>query len=44
MTDENVLPEKALLDKAATIKIFEYLPWDSEFKKQIDITEKQCKG
>ena len=44
MTDENVLPEKVLLENAATIKIFEYWPWDSKFKKKFDIAKKQCKG
>ena len=34
---ENVLPEKALLGKAATMKKFDYLPSDSELKKQTDI-------
>ena len=32
---EDVLPEKGLLEKAATIKKFENLPSGSELKKQI---------
>ena len=41
LTDKNVLLEKDLLDKAATIKRFEYLPLCSEFEKQTDIVETQ---
>ena len=41
LTDKNVLLEKDLLDKAATIKRFEYLPLCSEFEKQTDIAETQ---
>ena len=29
----NILPEKGLLEKAATIKRFEYSPFDTELKK-----------
>ena len=36
---EDVVPEKGLLQKAAIIKIFEFLPWGSELKNQ-NITEK----
>ena len=41
---KDVLPEKDLLEKAATIKKFEYLLLGSELKKQTDIAEKQDKG
>ena len=34
LTDKDVLPEKKLLEKAATIKRFEYSPLGSESKKQ----------
>ena len=33
LTSEDVLPEKALLEKAATIKRFEYSPLDSDLRK-----------
>ena len=33
LTGRDVLPEKAMLEKAATIKIFEYSLLDSELKK-----------
>ena len=33
LTDKDVLPEKDLLEKAATIKKFEYSPLSSELKK-----------
>ena len=36
--------EKDLLEKAATIKRFEYSSLGSELKKQIDITKKQYQG
>ena len=39
--DEYVLPEKGMLEKAATIKRFEYSPSGSELKKQTSIPEKQ---
>ena len=31
-----------LLEKAATVKRFEYSPLDSELKKQTEITKKEC--
>ena len=40
LTGEDVLLEKYLLEKSATIKIFECLPLGSELKKQTDIAEK----
>ena len=44
LTGKDVSPEKDLLEKAATIKRFEYLPWGSALKKQTDIIEKQYQG
>ena len=41
MTDEDVLLEKGLLEKAATIKIFEYSPLGSDLKKQTSTAGKQ---
>ena len=43
LTGEDVLPEKVLLEKAATIKRFEYSPLGSELKRQTDIAKKQYK-
>ena len=43
LTDGDGLPEKDLLEKAATIKRFEYLPLNSELKKQADIVENKFK-
>ena len=43
LTGKVVLPEKDLLEKAATMKRFEYLLLGSELKKQTDIAEKQYK-
>ena len=43
LTDGDSLPEKDLLEKAATIKRFEYLPLNSELKKQTDIVENKFK-
>ena len=43
MTGKEFLPEKDLLEKAATMKRFEYPPLESELKKQIYIAEKQYK-
>ena len=40
LTGEDVLPEKALLEKADTIKRFEFSPLESELKKQTDIVGK----
>ena len=41
MTSTNVLPEKALLEKAAAMKRFEYLLLDKELKSKMDIAKKQ---
>ena len=41
LTGEDVLQEKGLLEKAATIKRFEYSPFESELKKQTGIAQKQ---
>ena len=38
---EDVLPEKDLEEKVATIKRFEYSPLGSELKNQTDISKKQ---
>ena len=43
LTGEHVLTEKELLEKSATIKIFEYLPLGKELKAQIDIAKDQYK-
>ena len=43
LTGEDVLLERDLLEKAATIKRSEYLPLGSELKKQTDIAKKQYK-
>ena len=43
LTGKNVLPDKALLEKAAALKIFEYLPLGKELKKQIGVAEKHQK-
>ena len=40
----DVLPEKGLLQKAATIKSFEYSPFGCKLKRQTDIVEKQYQG
>ena len=44
LTSEDVLLEKELLEKAPTIKIFEYSPLGSELRKQTDIVGKQYLG
>ena len=44
MTGKDVLVEKDLLEKAATIKRFEYSPLGSELKKQTNIVKKNIKG
>ena len=44
LTGEEVLPEKGLLEKAATIKRFEYPSLGSELQKQTDIVENQHQG
>ena len=41
MTDRDVLPEKELLEKAATMERCEYLPLGKELKAHIDIAKKQ---
>ena len=41
LTEKYVLPEKYLLQKAATMKIFEYYPLGKELKKQSSVAEKQ---
>ena len=41
LTGEDVLSEKDLLEKAITMKIFEYLPVGKELKAQTDIANKQ---
>ena len=43
LTGEDILLEKDLLEKAATIKKFEYSPLDKELKAQTDIAKYQCK-
>ena len=43
LTGKDVLPEKDLLEKVATMKRFEYWLLISELKKQTDIAEKQYK-
>ena len=42
LAGKDVLPEKALLEKAAIIKIFQFLPWGNELKNQT-FTEKRYK-
>ena len=44
MTRKDVLPEKDLLGKAATMKRFECLPLSNELKAQTDIAKKQYQG
>ena len=41
LIDNDVLPEKDLLAKAAALKRFEYSPLGKEFKKQTSVAEKQ---
>ena len=43
LTGKDVLPEKDFLEKAATIKTFEYSALGSELKKQTDIAKDQYK-
>ena len=40
---KNVLPEKCLLEKADTIKRFEYSAWGSKLEKQTDMVKNQNK-
>ena len=42
LTGEGLLTETELLEKAATVKRFEYSPLDSELKKQTEIAKKEC--
>ena len=44
LTGEDILPEKNLLEKAGTIKIFEYWTLGSELEKQTSITKDQYQG
>ena len=44
MTGKDVLPEKDLLEKAATIKRFEYSLLGKELKKKTKVAEKQYQG
>ena len=44
LTGEDILPEKNLLEKAGTIKIFEYWTMGSELEKQTSITKDQYQG
>ena len=44
LTSKDVLLEKYLLEKAVTIKRFEYSPLGSELKKQTDIAKKSIKS
>ena len=41
LTSEEILPEKRILEKIATVKRFEYLLLSTELKKQTDISNKQ---
>ena len=41
---QHVLSEKYLLEEAAAIKRFEYLPLRSELQKQTSVAEKQYQG
>ena len=44
MTCKDVLLKKDLLEKATTMKTFEYSPLGKELKAQTDIAKKQCQG
>ena len=44
MTGKDVLPEKELLEKAPTLKRFEYSPLGKELKVQTDIAKTQYQG
>ena len=44
MTRKDVLTEKDLLEKAATMKRFECLPLSNELKAQTDIAKKKYQG
>ena len=43
MTGRDVLPEKELLEKPATMEIFKYSPLGKELKAQTDIAKKLSK-
>ena len=43
LTDKDVLPEKVLLEKVATIKRLEYSPLGSVLKKQTEIAKNNSK-
>ena len=43
LTGNGILPEKTLLEKAVTIKTFEYSKSGSELEKQIDIGKNNIK-
>ena len=44
LTGKVALPEKGLLEKAATLKIFEYSPLSKEIKAQTSVVEEQYQG
>ena len=44
LTGKDVLPEKDLLEKAATMKKYEYSPLGKKLKAQTDIAKKQYEG
>ena len=41
MTDKDVLPKIYLLEKATTMKRFEYSPFNKELKEEADFPKKQ---
>ena len=41
LTGKDIIPEKHLLEKAATVKRFQYSSLDKELKSQTDITKKE---
>ena len=43
LTGKDVFPEKGLLEKAATMKRFEYFLLGKELKKQTGVSQKQYK-
>ena len=43
LTGKDVLPEKVLLEKAATLKRFEYSPLGKELKAQTDLQRNSIK-
>ena len=44
LTEKDVLPEKDLLQKAVTLKRFEYSPLGKELKTQTSAAEKKFQG